>query len=345
MAFTAPQRDYDIAEAWSNLIESAYGTPLAFTDLDQRSYFNNPEAFRITKQYETDGEKFGKGHDQATSYRDTARDLRLTRSGDLSTAIAGRLLALLNGDVATVFDDPAWDHTFTPKDPADGLSAPTTTAWLKESEGVRGRAHSLALNSLTITGSNQQAVQYTAEFIGSGEFTAGAHTSFPSLATELILRSGDVAVLTGAPASAVAFGDRLLDWSVTFNNNLKDALGYFPGSGLYRGRIFLGRRTASITLNAFADDSSDLFDLFLDGTIQELQINCAGDADNHCNIKFPSVRFNAGGEPRYEDGILVRPLVASERDIFIGQAGATPSDQPWQIVVRNAVVEYLATPA
>jgi hypothetical protein len=343
--FTAPQRDYDIAEAWSDLIEDGYGTVLGFDDLDQRSYFNNPEAFRITKQYETDGNKYGTGLEGATQYIDVARDLRLTRSGDLSSKIAGRLFALLAGDEAVVFDDPGYSHSFTPKAPADGLHAASTSAWLKESEGVRGRAHGLCLNSLTISGRNQQAVQYSAEFVGSGQFTSGDHTALPGLATEVILRGGDVSVLLGAIGSAAAFGDRILDWTVTFNNNLKDALGYFPGSGLYRGRMFMGRRTVSVTLNAFADDSSDLFDLFLNGTVRELQINCAGDADNFCNIDIPSLRFNSGGEPRYEDGILVRPLVASERDIFIGQPSATPDDNPYLVVVSNLVPAYLQTPA
>lgn len=341
MPFTQPQRDYDIAWAFSNKIETAYGTALAFADIDQSNAFDTPEAFVIERERKTNAAKFGKGHEWGTTSRDVAQSLRFTRSGDLSTLVAGLFLPLSMGKVVTVGTGP-YDHTITPKLLVDGLSSPSTTVWVKKTAAVRGRAAGIVCNDWSISGRNREAVQYTANFIGKGSITDEAHSSQPTFSPELILIGGDVVVNMGAPGAAVSIGERVLDWTVTYSQNVSTATAAFPGSGLFYGRMFIGARRITVTLRVFSDETADMWNLFINGTVQEVQFNCAGDASNHLNIKIPSVKWRLSDA--YEDGKHVNVLTATEDDVFIGQAGATPADVPIQCVLRNQVAAYLQTP-
>lgn len=341
-AFTTPQRDYDIAWAFSHLIETAYGTPLDFADLTLANAFDQPEAFVVEQTRQTNAAKFGKGHEWATSSREVAQTLRFGRTGDLSTLIAGHFLPLALGKCVTTGADP-YDHTLTPKLKADGLTAPTTTVWVLKTAGVRGLAPGLACNDWQISGANRQAVQYTANYIGKGNLIEADHTSQPTFSPELILIGGDVIINMGAPGSAIAVGERVLDWQVGYSQNLSTETAGFPGSGLFYGRMFIGARRLTARLRLFSDASADMWNLVKNGTIQEVEFNCAGDANNHLNIKLPSLKWRLTDE--YVDGKHVNVLAATEEDFFIAQPSATPATVPIQIVLRDTVDGHLQTPA
>jgi hypothetical protein len=104
--------------------------------------------------------------------------------------------------------------------------------------------------------------------------------------------------------------------------------------------MFIGPRRLTVTLRAFSDETSDFFDLFTNGTVQEVSFNCAGDANNHLNIKIPSLKWRLSDA--YESGMHLNVLTATEEDLFIAQAGATPADVPIEVVLRNTIEEYLA---
>ena len=88
MAFT-PQRDFDVAWAFSHKKQTNYATQLVGGDMLLRTYFNAIELGQITSKKETDGAKFGKGHEFSTTLREVSRDLRLSRSFDLSSLMGG----------------------------------------------------------------------------------------------------------------------------------------------------------------------------------------------------------------------------------------------------------------
>ena len=87
--------------------------------------------------------------------------------------------------------------------------------------------------------------------------------------------------------------------------SLADALGYHPGSGQYRGRMWYGRQNVSASLTMFDDGSGDLEALADGRTMREVNINIEHDADEYVNIKLPAVKLRVSKADRYD---AERPL-------------------------------------
>ncbi len=338
MAFD-PQRDFDVAWAFTTKKQTAYDTIRADVDLTLRTYFNALEFGAITQRKETDGAKFGKGHEFSTIVRNLSQDLRLARSFDLSSLMAGWVAAFGMGKVVTTGIGP-YVHTITFSDPpTDGKDAPVTTIYEQLSDGIKRKIHSAAVNDFSMSGQNQQLVQMALNLVGSGEVTSGAVT-LPGVTAISLFNGGDTTVKVGPQGAPVDISERILDWSFNVSQNLKDDLGYHPGSGLYRARIWLGKRTVSLSLRAFLDDSSDMLDLFLANTLREVEIKNTIDANNELTVLFPGLRFTQYST-EVEDGILVHNLSTGDDGVFKDVSG-TPNE-PIQIIVKNDEATYLAT--
>ena len=330
-----PQRDFDVGWAFSTKKQTDYATLLADVDLNKRTYFNAVDLGVITSRKETDGQKFGKGHEFSTTQREVSRDLRLTRGFDLSSLMAGWAMFFGMGKVVTAGVGP-YTHTLTFADPSVSKSAPVTTVYEELAAGEKRKLHSMAVNDVTISGRNQETVQMTMNLIGSGQVTDGAVT-LPSLTTLTFFLGGDVTVKLGAQGGAVDISERVLDWSFTVSQNLKEALGYSPGSGLYRNKIWYGKRTTRANIRVFWDATSDMLDLFLGNTLRELEFILGTAGTDQLNALFPAIRFNEH-ETSVEDGFLVNNLSSGDDGVF-KDSGGTPNE-PVQITLVNDQATY-----
>ncbi len=336
-----PQRDFDIWWAFTTKKQVDYATVRADADLTLRTPFTEVQFAEITQRKRTDGQQFGKGHEFSTRQDSVSQDLRLARAFDCSSLMIGQAGAFTMGKVATSGVGP-YTHVITLSDPpTDGKEAPVTTIYEHLSDGIERKIHSVGFDSYTVSGRNQEVVQLQAALIGSGQVTNAALTGgAPALTPVSIFNGGDTIVSVGPQGAPVDISERILDWSFTVNQQLKADLGYHPGSGLYRARIWLGQRRVSLSIRAFIDDTSDLLDLFLQDTLREVTIDNTIDANNRFTAKFPGVRFNDYGTV-VEDGMLVHNLGSGDDGIF-KDVGGTPNE-PIELTVINDEATYLAT--
>ena len=165
------------------------------------------------------------------------------------------------GKVSTSGVGP-FTHINTFADPSVAADARVTTIYEELAAGEKRLLHSMAVDSVTFSGRNQETVQMSMNFIGSGNKTDGAVT-LPSLTALTFFNGGDVTVKLGPQGATVDISERILDWSFTFGQNLKAGLGYSPGNGKFRDKMWFGKRVASATIRVWWDTTSDMLDLFL----------------------------------------------------------------------------------
>ena len=334
MAFT-PQRDFDVGWAFSTKKQTNYATLLADVDLDKRTYFNAIEFGNISSKKETDGQKFGKGHEFSTTVREVARDLRLARGFDLSSLMAGWAGFFGMGKIATSGAGP-FTHVHTFADPAVSVDVPVTTIYEEVAAGEKRKLHSMAINDFTISGRNQETVQMQMNLIGSGQVTDGAVT-LPSLTALTFFLGGDVTIKLGPQGATVDIGECVLDWSFTVSQNLKADLGYSPGSGVYRDKMWYGKRTARASLRVFWDNTADMMDLFLGNTLRELEFVLNTSGTDQVNALFPAIRFTEY-DIGVEDGFLINNLSSGDDGVF-KDAGGTPNEA-FQMTTINGQAVY-----
>ena len=161
--------------------------------------------------------------------------------------------------------------------------------------------------------------------------------SLPSLTTLVFFNGGDVTIKLGAQGGTVDISERVLDWSFTVNQNLKADLGYSPGSGKFRDKMWFGKRTASASIRVWWDTSSDMLDLFLGDTLRELEFILNTSVTDQLNALFPGIRFTQH-ETGVEQGFLTNNLSSGEDGVFKDVSG-TPNE-PIQITVINGQATY-----
>jgi hypothetical protein len=341
-----PQRAFDITWLFSPRKESAYGTALADGDLTQHVVANSVEVGKIAKLFRSDLDRFGKGHEFATELEELARDLRRATSFDASSVTTAWVAAFCMGMVSSSQPNPggnptAYDHLITFADPATTKHAPTTTVYEEFTSDLKRRLVSLACNDFSLSGRARDPVQLAANWIGSGETSDGALTPIPALTAQSFFLGADTDILLGPQGAPVSFKDRVLDWSLSVTQNLDSELGYHPGSGKFRGRIWFGPRRINVGLTLFARGSDDALTLFLNDSIQELQIILTGDQigpgpeTHRAFIKLPAVRIT-GFDDALEGNHIVYRLEINETGV-LKQTGL----EPLEITVTNTESAFL----
>jgi hypothetical protein len=335
-----PQRTFDTTWAFSLRKETAYGTPLGDTDLNRRVVASAVEVGKIAKLFRSDLDRFGKGHEFATELEELARDLRRATSFDASSLTLAWIAAFGMGKVATTQPNPggnpaAYNHAITFADPAVSKHAPTTTVYEELTADLKRRLVSLACNDFSISGRAREPVQIVANWIGSGATVDAALSPLPALTAQSFFLGADTDILLGPQGAPVSLKDRVLDWSLSVSQNLEADLGYHPGSGKFRGRLWYGVRRISAALTFFAREADDLVALFLDDTLRELQIILTGDAigpgpeTHRALIKLPAVRLTALDDALEGNHIVYR--------VEISESGVLkqPASEPIEITVTN----------
>lgn len=341
-----PQRAFDVTWLFSTKKQSAYGTALADTDLTKRVVAAAVEVGKVSKLFRSDLDRFGKGHEFATELEELARDLRRTTSFDASSLTLAWVCAFAMGKVATTQPNPvgnptAYDHKFTFADPALSKHAPTTTVYEELTADLKRRLLALACNDFSLSGRARDPAQLTATWIGSGSTADGALTPLPALTPQSFFLGADADILFGPQGAPVSLKDRVLDWSLSVSQNLEADLGYHPGSGKTRGRIWYGPRRVSASLTFLAKEADDLLTLFLNDTVRELRINLTGDVigpgpeAHRALIKLPAVRITALDDA-LEGHHLVYRVEINETGV-LKQTGL----EPLEITVTNTEPSFL----
>ena len=343
-----PQRSFDVTWAFTTKKETAYGTALADGDLTLRVTTPQVEAARISKTFRSDQDHAGKGHEFTTELEEVNRDLRRATTFDASSLTLAWVAAFGMGKVATTQPNPggnptAYDHAITLADIATtGKHAPTTTVYEELTAGLKRRLVSLACNDFALTGRATDPVQLTANWTGSGQTTDGALSPLPSLTSQSFFLGADADILFGPPSAAVSIKDRVLEWSLRVSQNLESDLGYHPGSGKNRGRLWVGPRRVSASLTLFAQETDDLETLFLGDTVRELQIVLNGDQigpgpEIHKAVALlPAVRVTSM-EEAVEGNHLVHRIEFGEPGVLMPASG-----EPLTLTVTNTQSSLLS---
>ena len=343
------QRTLDMQWAFSAKVQADYDTVLADADVDLSHPVREANVAELTKELRSDKETFGKGHEFPTTTWEVARSTTLSRSMDGSSLILGWACSLLLGKVTTTQPDSVGSaNTFHHKmeffdPPTAGTSIlPTTSIIERISTGIKRVIQSLAMSSVTISGEGFETLNVAVEMVGSG-VVASSSKSMPSLATVSYLASNVVTVKLGDSQENVS--TRVRSWSVTFNNNPKEDRGYFPTSGLYRGRMEIGARSVVPSLVLDLDATSDLYTDFLNNTELALDIYSEGDYTegtdyrHYLRMRFPNLYYRA--IPIEEnDGVWTYAISFDEETVIYDSGEANPLIL---VEVQNLQTEYLGT--
>ena len=344
------QRTLDMQWAISTKKQSDYDTVITDTEIDTTHPIREANVAEITKELRSTKDTFGKGHEFATDTWEVAHSTMMSRSMDGSSFILGWALSLLLGKVTTTQPDGVgsantYHHEMEFFDPptAGTSSIPTTTIIERVSTGIKRNLPSMAMNSVTISAEGFETLNVACEMIGSGN-VATSSKSMPSLPTLSYLASNYATIKLGDSVEDVT--TRVRSWSVAFNNNLKEARGYFPSSGLYRGRMEIGARSVIPSLVIDLDATSDFYTDFLNNTELALDILCEGDFTegtdykHYIRMRFPNLYYRA--IPIEEnDGYWTYSVTFDEETVIYDDSEANPLVL---VEVQNLQDEYLGTP-
>lgn len=343
------QRVEGMAWGYSTKKQSDYITPLINTDITLTHPIRELSVAEITKELRSDKAQYGKGHEWATYADEVARDVRFSRTFDGSSAILGWCFAFAMGKIATTQPDVAgsptvYHHAITFFDPITEASSsvPVTTAVEHVTGGIKRYLESLAVTSLNITAEGFEHLVATAEFIGSGKTTTSAMT-IPTMPTDLAYLTSQNAVIKLGDSSE-DITTRIRSWTLNIGNNLREARGYFPSSGMYRGRMEIGNRTISPSLVVDVKADDDILADFIAGTEVALEIYCIGAQIgtypyyHYLRVRFPSLLLRA--VPIEErDGVWTYNVTFDEETVLY-RAADTPAPICY-VEVRNTTPSYL----
>ena len=352
MAFAQPPRVHEYLD-WLFLLsakQTAYGTALVDNTLIDR--VRGVQGFApvdIQRALQTDlrltGREFSTGRIQ------TSADLRLARTFEMSSELAGFFLSFACGK-STPDAGPPISHTIVFLAPAtDGIVVPVFTAYeeLWGEEALQRLLPDLAVASVTLSGRKQELCRIVASMVGSGRYTPGEVVPPATDLTEHKLHGGNVTVEYGVRGAGADITDRILEWEVIVSPALDEANGYMPNSGIYRGRMWQGvTRQVSANLVLFADvENTDVHDDWVGDNVCELKITITGavigeaPAVHSVELLLPAFQASSAviGE---QDGKLVYRLSIAPENIIVD--GVSTPDEPFQAIVINETAKYLQAP-
>lgn len=311
--------------------QAAWGNALDDADLTRRLTFDPGAYVNLTKQFRSDRDKTGKGHDSPTYRVATDQDLAFDITLDVDDFLLGWIPAFLMGNVATAGAGP---YTHTIKFQQTSGTALATTVYLEDSDGLKRRFEGIGINSAEFSGQGRGVVQCRVGMIGSGKIVDGAMAALPALPTIKELLASDASVLIGPPGgAAVVDVDRVLSWAVTLNQDITPHKG--PGSGLYATQLKIGHPSPRLQMTISAKETDDLVLLFLNSTEREIQINIPTAADCSLNFKFPSI-YLSSAQVGTDNNEVVLNIESDENSIL--KSGA---NEPIVVTAINSQSSYL----
>lgn len=242
-------RDYQFRWAFATTKQSAYGTPTADGSLLKSGYIKGPDFAKPKPHHIRSNSQFGQGDEWARGQEVEFWDLDLARNFDLTTLLAGLIGGFALGSVTSsqpaVGTDPTvYDHDFLPLVSATAVQLPAMSIVeeVVAQTGMKKKIQDLIVANFKLSGSGTERLQISAALKGSGQL-ANSSLSMPAITAASFLRQKDVKLELGAFGGALTDVSLLLKpWEFSYDNdNAGDTDGYFPGSGLYRGRHEIGK--------------------------------------------------------------------------------------------------------
>lgn len=340
-------RHYQFKWAFANTKQSAYGTAIADGSLVKAGFIEGPDLAIVTPRLIRDNSQFGRGDEWSHGQEQEAFDLSLKRNFDLTTVLAGLFAGFGLGSVTTSQPDgtgnpTVFDHDFKPMDPASSVQLPAMTI-VEEPvahTGIKKNLRDLVVSSFEISGSGVGRLQVSADLKGSG-FTANSTLSMPAITAAKFLRQKDVKLEIGAQGGALTdLSTRLKNWSFKYDNKTLDDDGYFPGSGLYRGRHEFSEREIDFTFDLLQATDGQEMDRLINNTNLAIKLTAEGEVitgiyKHRVIIDLPDLHYRTV-ERKYVDGKLAYGIACN---IHYDDTGGVL--YPVKISVRNDQPAYL----
>jgi hypothetical protein len=292
--------------------QTTFGTAVPNANLSYRARFDGGVYATIGKEYFSDLERAGKGHPWPTVRTEVMREITLRGQVDIDDFLAGWLPAFLMMKDAVSGVGP-FTHALTFEQTT--RIAPVTTVYFRDTAAILWKVTDLVMTSLQISGSERGPLQASFEMMGSGKHVDGSVTA-PALPTPVYLMGQDSDILIGAPAAAASIKERVRSWSVSLVSG--GVQHRAPGGGLFSSFAKIGLQRATVQLAVAAKDTDDLRTLFINDTLQELQINTNSGAAAQLNLKLPNLKFKV--QPSSDGLEVIQNLSADERDVLKGAA-------------------------
>ncbi len=260
---------------FSKLKQADIATSTADADLFRMTKLNAALSV-MTVRTENDALEIGKDDEFANTQFLTNWDVIGSMEKFVSSEFLGYLLAF--GIAVPVVTNPValtYRHTVHTQDPvASGIELPYFTYVEQIRPGgssvVDRKAIGCAIEDFTITlnsGPGRQAAKCSMNFIGSGHILTPSTVTLPGVTVEHLM-PGASAAITIIGNDYVA-AKTIISLELSVKNNLRDAAGFFPGSGFQtpgdptsgavRGRLEFGDRQYSLKFVArFQNGSPEL---------------------------------------------------------------------------------------
>jgi len=301
-----PQRIFESAFAWSPQAETAFGTQVAdafFTHGCQPQGFDPPG---ITRQFRSDaGKAWGQGADRVTTRAIIRQDIAYALNFELSALLAAHVAGCCMGKVVSTLlaagPPAAYKHVISFQDPIiDGLDLPSTGHWFKPADDLGLKTKGAVCSEFSLGYSaGQPLISLNSNWLGNGDYVNADLAAIPPLDTDVIMGTlfeKGLDIRLGAPAAATSIADRVAAISLQVGNGVGETERHYPGTGLYGGRAWQGKRIINPSLTVFAKATDDIHTLFELDTEQELEIEITGELITGTSyfsvlIVIPSLQF------------------------------------------------------
>ena len=313
--------------------QTAYATALADSDISKIVLFNSPDITSHEATVIDDVDKLGKGHDWATEQQLESLATKRNFSWDANSLNLPWALGLQLGAVTTTVAEAskAWQHVFKYIDAvSSGRQNPVTSIIEKVGGWETRKIPSLAGNTLKLSGELEKRIKLEFGMIGSGQILTSAITA-PSgnpVATCYFINQMCVLSLGNKGGGLTDAGADFHSWEVELNNNLQEALGYYPNSGFntsgdptsgaIKGRCEFGKRTCVLRLKIRVKTGSTVHAQLLAGTHLAATIVATGPlvptaatAKYSFTLDFKDFTYKTMSVETVGDGILVFSLEAT----------------------------------
>jgi hypothetical protein len=346
-----PQLKYFSRFAFGPTKEATYGATWNDAKLTRSTAplgFDDPE---VVKAMVDNEEEAWKGSEFATEEFQTRQALDYALNFRLSALLAGYCAAFSMAHVTTVLlgagPPAAYQHTIIFQNRVtEGHDLPSTRHWFKPATELGKKIYAaVCLNWGIAYTRGQPVIQLNSNWAGSGKYDNSDIASVPTLATVVelgYLREAGLDIKIGTPGGEASVANRVASVSLELANGLEADWSYYPGTGIYRGRAWMGRRGVTAGLRLLASATDDIFGTghpFGDDSLQGLRVTVEGDTINttfkhKLDIYVPNMRYRRAKV--IEEG----NFVAWDLQPKVFQPSAA---EVATVVVQNTEVAYLGT--
>jgi hypothetical protein len=267
--------------------QAAYGTPIAAGNMLKPVRLDGSAFASLGKEFYSDVNRSGKGTPWPTKRQKISQTSGFQMGIEIDDFLAGWMPAFCLG-ADTISGAGPYTHLFTFLQSTNQM--PVTTVYFEETADVKTEYVDMAIMDLVISGAEKGPLSGQFQMVGSGRIVDGAVAN-PALDMPTLLLGSDTDILLGPQGAPVSIKERIRSWEVHFQVNLIPHRA--PGGGMFATMHKIDSQRATPRLRIAAKDADDIRTLFLNDTIQELQINTNSGAAAQLKIKFPGIYLSA----------------------------------------------------